>query len=179
MMLLDPLGGLLPILLKVVCPSPLPPPPSHPPPPTAFSQVLMQPLAERTVRCCYTCTIEPMAPLVPRPLLQFATQRVVGQIFHSLQKEAAAIRGGGSSGNGSGGGSGHGGGNGNGSGHGNGGGGGGGGGGGSAHAARMQRDKHVYAEWMLPRLDAALDLSALRSIARHGQPRSHHAHGQQ
>lgn len=95
-------------------------------------QVVMQPLADRTVRCCYTCNIDIKAPL-PKPVVQFATQRIVGAIFHALQKEAAGIRAGAAA---------------------------------SAHAARMQRDAHVYLEWMLPRLDAALDLSALRSIVR-------------
>ena len=36
----------------------------------------------------------------------------------------------------------------------------------SAHAARIERDAHVYLEWMLPRVDAALDLDALRTALR-------------
>ena len=36
--------------------------------------------------------------------------------------------------------------------------------GGSAHAVRIQRDAHIYLDWMLPRIDAALDLNNLRNI---------------
>ncbi len=48
-------------------------------------QVLIQPLGERRVRCSYVVHIDLMAPL-PGPLVHFATQRVVGMIFHKLQK---------------------------------------------------------------------------------------------
>ena len=34
----------------------------------------------------------------------------------------------------------------------------------SAHAARIARDAHVYLDWMLPRVDAALDLDAPRPV---------------
>ena len=54
-------------------------------------QVLIQPLSERRVRCAYVVHIDMMAPL-PAPILHFATQRVVGMIFHKLQKEARSIR---------------------------------------------------------------------------------------
>ena len=40
----------------------------------------------------------------------------------------------------------------------------------SAHAARIERDAHVYLEWMLPRVDAALDLDALRYVMTAAQP---------
>ena len=54
-------------------------------------QVALTPLAERTVRCAYVVHIEMHAPL-PAPMVQFATQRVVGMIFHKLVKEARRIR---------------------------------------------------------------------------------------
>lgn len=95
-------------------------------------QVLVQPLSDRSVRCCYCCNIDLRAPL-PRPLVHLATQHVVGRIFHALQQEARKIRRGAAH---------------------------------SAHAARIERDAHVYFEWMLPRVDAALDLAALRTALR-------------
>ena len=54
-------------------------------------QVLVQPLGERKVRCAYVVHIDMRAPL-PAPMLHFATQRVVGMIFHKLLKEAKRIR---------------------------------------------------------------------------------------
>ena len=39
-------------------------------------QVLVQPLTDRSVRCCYCCHIDIRAPL-PRPLIRMATQHVV------------------------------------------------------------------------------------------------------
>ena len=39
-------------------------------------QVLVQPLSDRSVRCCYCCNIDLRAPL-PRPLVHLATQHVV------------------------------------------------------------------------------------------------------
>ena len=54
-------------------------------------QVLVQPLSDRSVRCCYCCHIDIRAPL-PRPMLRLATQHVVGRIFHALQQEARKIR---------------------------------------------------------------------------------------
>ena len=54
-------------------------------------QVLVTPLAERRVRCEYVVHIDMRAPL-PAPMLHFATQRVVGMIFHKLRKEAQRIR---------------------------------------------------------------------------------------
>lgn len=54
-------------------------------------QVLVTPLAERRVRCAYVVHIDMCAPL-PAPMLHFATQRVVGMIFHKLRKEAQRIR---------------------------------------------------------------------------------------
>ena len=53
--------------------------------------VLIQPLGERRVRCAYVIHIDMMAPLPP-PMLHFATQRVVGMIFHKMKKEARRIR---------------------------------------------------------------------------------------
>ena len=85
-------------------------------------QVLVTPLAERRVRCSYVVHIDMRAPL-PAPMLQFATQRVVGMIFHKLQKEARRIRLGSAE---------------------------------SPHAARMERERHVYFGWMLPRMKEAL-----------------------
>ena len=52
--------------------------------------VLIQPLAERRVRCAYVVHIDMMAPLPP-PMLHFATQRVVGMIFHKMKREARQI----------------------------------------------------------------------------------------
>ena len=54
-------------------------------------QVLVQPLGERKVRCAYVVHIDMRAPL-PAPMLHFATQRVVGMIFHKLRKEARRIK---------------------------------------------------------------------------------------
>ena len=93
-------------------------------------QVLVQPLAERRVRCCYCVNIDPRMP-VPRPLLRLATQHVVGRIFHALTAEVRRMRAAPAA---------------------------------SPHAARIARDKHVYSEWMLPRVEAALDLLAGRVL---------------
>ena len=95
-------------------------------------QVLVTPLAERRVRCAYVVHIDMRAPL-PAPMLQFATQRVVGMIFHKLQKEARRIRLGSAQ---------------------------------SAHAARMERERHVYFEWMLPRMIEALHALGLAPAPR-------------
>ena len=48
-------------------------------------QVLVQPLSDRSVRCCYCCNIDLRAPL-PRPMLHMATQHVVTLVAlaHSL-----------------------------------------------------------------------------------------------
>ena len=43
-------------------------------------QVLVQPLSDRSVRCCYCCHIDIRAPL-PRPMLRLATQHVVTTIL--------------------------------------------------------------------------------------------------
>ena len=54
-------------------------------------QVLIEPLGERRVRCAYVVHIDMNAPL-PAPMLHFATQRVVGMIFHKLQREARRVK---------------------------------------------------------------------------------------
>ena len=46
----------------------------------ATYQVLVQPLSDRSVRCCYCCHIDIRAPL-PRPVLRLATQHVVTTIL--------------------------------------------------------------------------------------------------
>ena len=50
-------------------------------------QVLIQPLGPDAVRCVFLSCLDLQMP-VPPPVLQLATQAVVGMIHHQLEKEA-------------------------------------------------------------------------------------------
>ena len=85
-------------------------------------QVLIQPLGPDAVRCVFLSCLDLQMP-VPPPVLQLATQTVVGMIHHQLEKEARRIHSAAAA---------------------------------SDHAARMERDAHIYWGWMKPRVDATL-----------------------
>ena len=55
--------------------------------------VLLAPVDAGRVLCTYVVHIDMRAPL-PAPMVQYATQRVVGMIFHKLRKAASQIRNG-------------------------------------------------------------------------------------
>ena len=85
-------------------------------------QVLIQPLGPDAVRCVFLSCLDLQMP-VPPPVLQLATQTVVGMIHQQLEKEARRIHSAAAA---------------------------------SEHAARMERDAHIYWGWMKPRVDATL-----------------------
>ena len=54
-------------------------------------QVVLQPLSPHRVHCTYILSMDMRAPL-PKAMVNLATTKVVGAIFHKLAKEAKQIR---------------------------------------------------------------------------------------